>query len=117
MTETARLRGQRLFDRVGRPVPRDASELPDSFNLGFDKLLQVRGHVVGLTALDAWIVVAFLQLALRHPMVGEGIGPHGKRIARVLTKRIVQVAPELAEWVAKGWDPDYDVVVPDSGGR
>ena len=112
MTEQERSRSQGLFDRLGRPVPRDASELPDSFNLGFDKLLQVRGHVVGLSALDAWIVVAFLQLALRHPRLGQGIGPHGARIARVLTKRVVAVAPELAEWIEKGWDPDHDVMVP-----
>ena len=112
MTEQERARGQGLFDRLGRPVPRDTRELPESFNLGFDKLLQVRGHVVGLTALDAWIVVAFIQLALRHPLVGKGIGPHGVRIARVLTKRVVAVAPELAEWIEKGWDPDHDVMVP-----
>lgn len=54
------------------------------------------------------VVVAELQLALRHP---ENTGPTRRKIER-LTRDwqawLVELEPDLAEVLELGWNPEYD---------
>ena len=60
-----------------------------------------------LTGLEAWVLFAQLQLALRHP---GNTGP-GATIAREIASAIqghIAVTPTLAQVAERGWDERYD---------
>lgn len=57
----------------------------------------------------AFILVAQLQLALRHPgNTGEG-ATVAYQIAQNLAKAICSYVPEAKELIDQGWNPAYDV--------
>lgn len=64
-----------------------------------------------LDILGAMCIVSNIQLASRHP---GNIGPSSniaQSIAKEIQKSILEVAPNLAEVLEKGWNPEFDVPV------
>lgn len=63
---------------------------------------------VEFDVLTAMCIISQLQLATRH---SANIGPSreiAEKFARILQERVIEVAPENAEILQKGWDPKFD---------
>jgi len=60
-----------------------------------------------LGTLDAWNLVAVLQLALRHPRIGGAPLATAEMVKNALVAEIA-TTPALAELAALGDDPAYD---------
>ena len=60
-----------------------------------------------LSGLHAWMLMAGLQLLLRHPNLPESIRDTLAQVARLL-QRDVSRTPELARIAQAGWDPEND---------
>lgn len=77
------------------------------------KALVIEGKeiILPLSPLQAWAVLCFIQLALRHPHINEEVSPCA-RLARITAEEIqaqVATTPALAKVAARGWDPSCDV--------
>lgn len=90
---------------------RDAgeAELLARFTEEFKALAERKGTTVilELTALEAWTLLATIQLALRHPLNVGGTSRIARELATLL-ERAVATTPALAEVARRGWDPHYD---------
>lgn len=86
----------------------EAAELAAAFKADFRALADDPQPVhLELSKVNAWILAAQLQLALRHP---KNTGPTAL-IGRQIVQRIhvaVATTPALAAVAAKGWDPAQD---------
>lgn len=83
--------------------------LQDKFKAEFDELCRRQEMVtLQLTTLEAWVVLAQLQLALRHPKNTGGSSVIAHKIADRLQK-IVASDGALAEVAELGWRPEHDV--------
>lgn len=87
----------------------EAADLAAAFKADFRALLADDPQPVHLelSKVNAWILAAQLQLALRHP---KNTGPTAL-IGREIIQRIhaaVATTPALAAVAAKGWDPAHD---------
>lgn len=57
---------------------------------------------------DAWIILACMQLALRHPNVSDTMRECATDIGHRLEELIANYGPALKEMARRGWDPAYD---------
>jgi hypothetical protein len=88
------------------------NDLESRFAKEFEEICQSkRKIVIELSRLQAWVLMAQLQLALRHPMNRNASSKIARELARQLQD---QVAPSgaLAELAEKGWRPEEDYVAP-----
>jgi hypothetical protein len=72
------------------------------------KALKGKPFILETTALHAWLIMAQLQLALRHP---QNKGPSSNMVREICNKIIEVVAPPgtaLREVADRGWDTKYD---------
>jgi hypothetical protein len=61
------------------------------------------------TPARAFMMIAQLQLALRHPHNTGSSAVFAREMADNLTKVVCHYVPEAAELIAQGWEPAYDV--------
>jgi len=64
---------------------------------------------VATTPARAFMLIAQLQLALRHPRNTGSSAAMTREIADNLTDLVCHYVPEAAELIAQGWDEAYDV--------
>lgn len=57
---------------------------------------------------EAYCLIAVIQLALRHPALGEAVTVAITRVGRRLQPMVADT-PELAEIIRRGWDKAFDV--------
>lgn len=79
-----------------------------------EALLALRNDVVGirLSGVDAFHLLAALQLALRHPHWHGAGRDWTEEFARGLQERLAEAGePAVAELCEKGWLPEFDVAV------
>jgi hypothetical protein len=60
------------------------------------------------TPARAFMMIAQLQLALRHPYNTGSSAAFAKEMAENLAKVVCHYVPEAAELIAQGWDESYD---------
>lgn len=80
----------------------------DAYIQEIRKLVRGAEVTLKLTALEAWIVMAQLQLALRCPGNDGSSAYVTQRIARTLQDAVAST-PLLRSLAEMGWDPQYDV--------
>lgn len=68
-----------------------------------------------ITISNAWILVSALQLATRHPVMGQPLRQHLEHIARQLQAAIVERHPEAEALLEMGWQPEHDQPSPRLG--
>lgn len=76
------------------------------------KLEQAEDIDIQIQPLAAYILVALIQVALRHPRlrVDNPAGyENGKNIAELLIKRLGAIDPEIARSLETGWDESMDM--------
>lgn len=71
-------------------------------------LRHARPIVVELSPTLANLLVAELQLALRHPQNNGVTADLIETFARSLSEKLYELRPELREVLELGWDPEYD---------
>lgn len=64
---------------------------------------------VQIPIMEAWTLVAALQMTTRHPGIGEALRQRIEKIARQFQGAITNVHPEVAEVLEAGWNPAQDV--------
>lgn len=63
---------------------------------------------INTDCINAMVIIAQLQLAIRHP---ENTGPSRyitEKFARKLQEAVVSVNPEFSLVLDRGWQPEYD---------
>lgn len=97
--------------RRGYDVGMDKNELIERC-IGELKELTESGAVLPLhfRPHEAFMLMSVLQLALRHPRIGErgGVGAFAKDLALNIESRLCK-SPAMAELARRGWNPEYDV--------
>lgn len=82
--------------------------MPDLLDEALGDMKLQHGRITfALTHVEAFCVLAQLQLAARHP---HNTGP-GAEIARrfaELLQQEISTTPALAELARRGWDPEHD---------
>lgn len=64
---------------------------------------------VATTPARAFMLIAQIQLALRHPHNNGSSAVFAREMADNLTKLVCHYVPEAADLIAQGWDQAYDV--------
>jgi hypothetical protein len=63
--------------------------------------------VMKLSALDAWCVLATIQLACRHPEFTGSTRQIAEGVARRMQASLT-LSPALQDLAERGWNPEYD---------
>ena len=64
---------------------------------------------VDISGTDALAIVGVIQLALRHPAMGDNpVGAMGRLFAEELARKLGEAVPITKEITQSGWDPDDD---------
>ena len=66
----------------------------------------IQVHLV-LSAPEAWIILAQLQLALRHPLNNGASSDVAHRVVEEIASKVA-CSPRLRAIYEAGWDPDCD---------
>jgi hypothetical protein len=65
------------------------------------------GVQIEMAAVEAFHLVAALQLALRHPGMGHTTRESIEALARFVERKF-KPYPAVAEMIRRGWDPKFD---------
>lgn len=57
---------------------------------------------------QAWLLIAGLQLAYKHPGIGQALANHLEHVGRQFQQAIVEVRPDADELIEMGWNSEYD---------
>ncbi|MGG6295243.1 hypothetical protein ACQ4M4_12710 [Leptolyngbya sp. AN02str] len=84
------------------------SELPNFEAIS--KILEAAEPIeMVITPFRAYVLVAHLQLALRHPGNTGASADVARDMAQRLQARLGQIHPLLSETIEQGWHPEFDV--------
>jgi hypothetical protein len=64
---------------------------------------------VFISIAEAWLLITALQLAIRHPALGEPMRQSLENIGRQFQESVVARHPEAADLLERGWDSFFDV--------
>lgn len=87
----------------------EGGALPPDFEAAFRRLAQRPEVELVIRPVDAWLLMATLQMALRHPAFPRELGEQVTRIATRLQTLVSELEPGLAAYAQAGWDPSQDV--------
>jgi hypothetical protein len=79
------------------------------FNSMYAKLANVPNASLQLGPIDGFVIVSYLQIALRHPQAGGSMAKRVKQIGRIIQDALASQVPEAGEFLEKGWSPEYHV--------
>lgn len=83
-------------------------ELKDRWKAEFDELVQERDRVILiLSPLEAWAVLATIQLALRHPTNTGPTSEIARKVGRLIEEKVA-TRPVMQIVAERGWNPAYD---------
>lgn len=88
------------------------ADLFRDFSADFRSLRERPDIRIALPATAAWVVMAQLQLALRHPDNGGETAAIARRFAREL-QRAVAITPALHAVAEQGWGPEEEGPAPE----
>jgi len=64
---------------------------------------------VNISIGDTWLLISGIQLAASHPSLGQATKDELTRVGREFQRAIVDVHPEAADLLEKGWHREHDV--------
>lgn len=82
---------------------------PPNFNRIGQLLDQAQPLEMAIMPFRAFVLVAQLQLALRHPDNQGSSAEIARDIATRLQTLLGQIDPAIAEALEQGWNPEFDV--------
>lgn len=68
-----------------------------------------RHYPLMISLADSWILASAIQLALRHPHLGDPLKKHLRKICDQFIDQIATVHPEASDLLEMGYDERYDV--------
>lgn len=86
-------------------------DLPPGFVAAFTRLVSGPPVELVIRPGGAWVLLASMQLALRHPQYPPSLRAEAERLAQRLVELIAQLEPELRPYAEAGFDPSQDVPV------
>jgi hypothetical protein len=86
----------------------DDAIFPD-FSREFEALAEdPQPIVLKMSKVEAWILLSYLQLALRHLRTEGPTAKTARQIARLLEQACTKDRPALTEVARRGWDRRHD---------
>lgn len=62
----------------------------------------------GLTTMDVYLLISYLQLAYRHPSISKVLRGHMRHITGEIMQAITPKYPDAIPIIEKGWDAQFD---------
>lgn len=90
-------------------VANGVDELPDDFKRAWDEFVDQPDLILTVPPIDVFIVIAAVQLAVRHPQFSNVLKERLRQRLYVWERQAGLVTPAIFRWLEKGWDPRYDV--------
>lgn len=79
------------------------------FNAMFAKLANLSIASFELGPIDGFLIVSYLQIALRHPQAGNSTAKRVTQIGRIIQNALASKVPEVGEFLERGWTKEHDV--------
>lgn len=90
-------------------VANGVDDLPDDFKRAWDEFTSQPDLLLTVPAMDLFIVIAAVQLAVRHPQFSPVLKRKLRERLYVWERQAGLVTPSIFRWLEKGWNPLYDV--------
>jgi len=103
---------KRAYDLVLRKIIAEIKKPlteQEAFALAAAAMTDKHPLTIKIPIMEAWTLVAALQMTTRHPGIGESLRQRIEQIARQFQGAITNVHPEVAEVIEAGWNPAQDV--------
>ena len=75
----------------------------ESINSMFEKLSALTTANLEVGPIDGFLIVSYIQIALRHPLAEGAAARRIKQIARTVQAALASRVPEVGELLEKGW--------------